>query len=83
MGGEDRLLRVPLRAMGGAVRGEGGQSVRPAPACDSAVFFSVCLCLWIWSVGTRVYTLARGRAVLVHGLLVCSLGRPRGRCIVA
>jgi len=75
VGGEDRLLRVPLRAMGGAVRGEGGQSVRPAPACDSAVFFSVCLCLWIWSVGTRVYMLARGRAVLVHGPLVCSLGR--------
>jgi len=37
VGGEDRLLRVPLRAVGGAVRGEGGQSVRPAPACDPAV----------------------------------------------
>ena len=69
MGGEDRLLRVPLRAVGGAVRGEGGKSVRPALACDPAVFFSVCL--WIWSVGTRVYTLARGRAVLVHGPLAC------------
>jgi len=53
VGGEDRLLRVPLRAVGGAVRGEGGQSVRPAPACDP-VFFSVCL--WICGASVRACT---------------------------